>query len=171
MSSNSSISASSVQIPHRDSPFCIRSTSSSSSTSSISSAYLWAPSNSLKRVLPADMDRETSSSGQRMKLEAFTPPNEVEPLWVGGFNTSPLEYTPTPGMEYGRPAYPTPPLNASIWSTETTLPMLPHISTSSGGCTSSTLSFAGARMGGEFEVPKQWDFESVLKGRMARGGS
>lgn len=104
-----------------------------------------------------------------MKLEAFTLPNEVESLWIGGFNTSPLEYTPTPGVEYCQLGYPTPPLSASIWSTETTLPMLPHISSSSGGCTSSTLTFGGARMGGESEVPKQLDFEPVLEGWMARG--
>lgn len=103
------------------------------------------------------MKLESSSSSSPSEMEA-------EPLWFTGYTTPPIEGQSTPAMEYvdSTSMCPTPPLSAGIWSTETPLLTLPHVTMGAERSNS-----GGMNGFGGFEMPSQWVFEPVLDGWMS----
>lgn len=103
------------------------------------------------------MKLESSSSSSPSEMEA-------EPLWFTGYTTPPIEGQSTPAMEYvdSTSMCPTPPLSAGIWSTETPLLTLPHVTMGAERSNS-----GGMNGFGGFEMPSQWAFEPVLDGWMS----
>ena len=97
--------------------------------------------------------------GQRMRFEPIIS-SDIEPLW--------MEDLPAPLIEVnqGSATCPNSQMSGTMWSTETPLPMLPHLSMPMKPISAST-----SRLGGDgslgFEIPKEWSFDPVLQGWVA----